>query len=92
MKKAVYKYDIPSFKASEIQMPEGAQILSLQVQDGRPRIWALVNPEARPKAREFMVVGTGHEIERENIRHIGTWQQMDGALVWHLFEIIPGPT
>ena len=47
----IFKYPIPQFTHSEIQMPEGAKILHVAVQAGYPFIWALVNPDAPLKTR-----------------------------------------
>lgn len=70
---------------SRIQMPKGAEILSIQLQDGAIKVWAMVNPDAELISRWFHVVGTGHEIDFawKNYKFIGTVQQ--GRYVWHFW-------
>jgi hypothetical protein len=40
----IYKYQLETTGVQEIEMPQGAIILSLQTQNEVPCIWALVNP------------------------------------------------
>lgn len=83
----IHKYPM-SQETTFISMPKGAKILDLQVQDGTPTIWALVDDEAELEKRNFQTVGTGWPLN-DAIRgfpHIGT-VQIDG-LVWHIFEVI----
>lgn len=72
----------------DIVMPFGAEILSFQVQDERPVIWAAVDPAQPLELRQFRIVGTGHSMERSHkglLEYIGT-VQWEMGLVWHLFE------
>lgn len=39
------------------------------------------------EARYFRVYGTGHPVQDENTRHVGSVITADGALVWHLLEL-----
>lgn len=66
-----------------IDMPMDAKILTLQVQNGVPCLWALVDPSAPIETKPFVVVGTGHEKPIHATAYVGTWQ--DGPFVWHLF-------
>ncbi len=85
--KRVYKYPVKIDDIQSIDLPQGAQILSVQVQDGNPYIWACVNPSEESEPRRFRLYGTGHIIECENLlRFIGTFQLFGGRLVYHLFE------
>lgn len=81
MSKIIYKYDL----AHTIEMPKGAQILSIQMQGNQPTIWALVDLSAPMEDRRFETVGTGW-IVGEGFHHIATY--MDGPFVWHVFEAI----
>lgn len=83
--KTVWKFPLPWDDNFSMALPDGAEILTFQVQYGEPTIWALVDPSATMVKRHFSVVGTGHE--KENITkegYIGTVQS--GKYVWHLFE------
>ena len=85
MIKQIWKFKVENF----IEMPKGAEILTVQIQDGQmfnACIWAKVNPENELEKRHFIVVGTGQGFQDDNTNYIGTYQ--DGPFVWHLFEII----
>lgn len=81
MSKVIYKYDL----VHTIEMPKGAQILSIQMQGNQPTLWALVDLSAPMEDRHFATVGTGWTVG-EGFWYITTY--MDGPFVWHVFEAI----
>lgn len=88
--KTIYKYQVPVNDHFTLELPEGARILSVQVQRGRAQLWALVDPAAPPARRDFMQYGTGHSVQPFNGRaldYIGTYQLSEGDLILHLFEL-----
>jgi len=81
--KRIYKYKLED----SVEMPIGAKILSIQMQNNRPYIWALVDTDAECEFRHFEIIGTGHDFpEADNFTYINTFQ--DGPFVWHIFELI----
>jgi hypothetical protein len=82
----IYKYKLePNFGA--LQMPQGAQVLTVQMQDGTPCLWAKVDPTRPTERRTFNVYGTGHEMPDDPcLVYVATFQMGGGALVWHVFE------
>lgn len=90
--KKVFKYPLVAEPEAPFLLPGGAEILTVQMQNGLPWIWALVSPENTPEMRKFLVVGTGHEITQEKTKYIGTFQMHGGSLVFHVFEVIPPNT
>jgi hypothetical protein len=82
--KTIYKYELRSQDAS-MKLPKGAEILTVQIQDGRPMLWALVNPGNVLQDRFISTVGTGWEVE-DNMKYICTY--MEEYFVWHVFEMI----
>ena len=69
------------------RMPQGARILSAQVQHGRVQLWALVDTEAPVVQRNVVPYGTGHPLPHGDPgKFVGTVQLDDGALVLHLFD------
>jgi hypothetical protein len=85
--KSIWKFPIEIKDRQNLLMPEGAEILTAQVQGQSPCLWALVNPNARKTVRTIAVNGTGHPIEDDAERHyIGTIQMGGGVFVWHVFE------
>ena len=90
MKKQIWKFPIISDKGY-IDMPQGAEILTVQAQNNIPCIWALVHPENENQPRYFEFYGTGFDIHCDmgiERRYIDTFQLDSGALVFHLFERI----
>jgi hypothetical protein len=87
MKKTIWKYELTPDKLS-IEMPKDAEILSVQMQNDIPCVWALVNPENKVKEKVIEIFGTGHEMYCDGIsrKFIGTFQMHGGLLVFHLFE------
>jgi hypothetical protein len=67
-------------------MPAGAQPLTVQIQNGAPCLWAVVDPNAPLVLRQFRMLGTGHAFpEQQFEQYIGTFPLAGGQLVFHLF-------
>jgi hypothetical protein len=58
MSKVIYKYEVDTI----VVMPIGAEILTVQLQNGKPWIWALVDKNNQLEERNFDIRGTGYEI------------------------------
>lgn len=87
MAKKIFKYQIETLDNQTIEMPRGAEILHLDLQNNIPCIWALVDDKNPKEKREFLVVGTGHEIDYNiEFNYVGTYQLMSGGLVFHVLE------
>ena len=72
-------------------MPKGAEILTIQIQDGIPCLWALVDPDQKTESKTIIVLGTGDTISKlDRKEYIGTYQERQGMFVWHAFELIEG--
>ena len=84
--KTIWKYELQVAGEQKINMPHNSRILSVQVQDIHPCIWALVDTERVLEERTFRIVGTGYPIDFSTDKYIGTFQQFNGKLVYHLFE------
>lgn len=89
--RVIWKYRIPEYDGRGmitsrpvIDMPDGARILTLQLQDDEPTLWAVVDPERVAAPRSFVIVGTGHPVPEDVGDYVGSWQWP--GLVWHLFE------
>lgn len=87
MEKTVFKYVLGRQRRSTVQMQEGAQLLSCQVQYGVACIWAAVYATAPLESRTFVAVPTGGEIPQESKGFVGTVQYDDGDVVQHIFEV-----
>jgi hypothetical protein len=81
----IYKYQFQIADKVIIEMPAQAQILSVQVQNGMPTLWAKVNTDRQKETRSFFVFGTSHELNPHfEYEHVATIQIHN--LVWHIFE------
>ena len=90
MIQTIYKYPLRIDDKQAVSMPKGAQILSVQMQHGRPCLWALVNPVLAVEERTVLIRGTGHDAPGVG-RYISTFQMQGRALVFHAFEQEPKP-
>lgn len=81
MSKTIWKY-IFGFNVEQ-EMPDGAEFLFAELQDGVLAAWFMVLPDSPKVKRRFKVYGTGHEIPMSS-RYLMTFQQP--PYVWHLFE------
>ena len=88
MSKEIYKYLLPVEDLYSISIPVGAEILTVQSQNGGGCIWALVDPQSEKEKRHFETFGTGNPIPDATRKYIGTYQQNAGSLIWHVFELI----
>lgn len=88
MNSVIWKYQLKVADESVVEMPEDAQILTVQVQNGESCLWAIVDPNAKPKPRKIYMYGTGAIKDCDKIarRYIGTVQHHGGSLVFHVFE------
>ncbi len=82
----IWKFDLETTDVQTVAMPRGAEILAVQTQRDKPKVWAIVDPGQQNEHRSFRIVGTGHEFIRDDLRYIGTYQLMEGSLVFHVFE------
>ena len=83
MAKQIWKYSLENI----IEMPKGAEILTVDIQNGQmfnAQMWVKVDTENEMEKRMFEVIGTGQNFDDTNRKYIGTYQ--DGPFVWHVFE------
>jgi hypothetical protein len=85
--KTIYKYPILVVDEQTVIMPFGAEILTVQMQNGQPCLWALVDTSNPINQRHIQVRGTGHDCSDAG-RYIGTFQMENGELVFHVFEVV----
>jgi len=85
--KTIYKYTVTKVPfQNKIEMPKGASILSVNMQGENYCMWALVDTKSETEEREFDIVGTGWELDK-NYSYIGTCFANDG-FVWHILEVV----
>lgn len=70
-----------------IEMPAGAELLSVAAQGDQICMWAKVDPEAEKETRSFVGYGTGHNIPNSSsLSFVGTALLSGGSMVFHIFE------
>ena len=87
----IYKYKLGFQITKPIEMPAGAVILSVQLQDNELVLWAIVDPTAAPVTRTFRLAVTGEEISKEelaDLNYLGTFLADGERFVGHVFERI----
>ena len=80
---SIWKYPVAPGRQT-VEMPGGAELLSVQMQGDQPTLWARVDDQAAKVGRIISVVGTGHEAPHPKVPFIGTFQM--GWMVWHVFD------
>ena len=81
----IFKWPLQTTDFQEIEMPIGAEILCVQMQHGRPQVWALVDETNVTENRSFITCGTGNPVPENIGEYIGTYQIENGVLVFHVF-------
>lgn len=86
----IWKYQFKIEEDFSIEMPSGAEILSVQMQGKNPCIWVKIFEFEKHllRKRRFQLFGTGHTIPviPEQRKYLATFQ-FSTTLVLHLFEV-----
>ena len=88
MARQIWKYPIQTVGEQELEISPGATILDIQLQDGDPYMWIIIDTEKKVEKRILRIYGTGHTLDdNANINnYLGTYQTKNG-FVWHVFDI-----
>jgi len=79
----IFKYKV--LPGLYTHMPKGAQPLSVGQQGTDIVCWAIVDDQQPGEPRQIAAYGTGHPLNGDPGRFIGT-VQMDDGLVFHFFD------
>jgi hypothetical protein len=85
---SIWKYTLKAETSQMVEVPFGAEILSLKTQGDDIVIYALVDTqETYTTSIEVRVYGTGHYIDVNiaDYRFLGTAKLHGGALMFHVF-------
>jgi len=88
--KVVGKFTLKDHE-SNLEIPEGYEVLSVVEQHNKIVLYCIVNPENELVDAQFLVIGTGWDIPdkaTDDMKFIGTVVISNGALVWHVFQNI----
>lgn len=83
--KTIYKYPVDK---EIILLPEGAEILHIDVQNEYPFVWTIVDTEVVIQKAYLFAFGTGYPLPSNKIEFIKTLICYKGSLVLHIFKPI----
>lgn len=90
MPRSIWKFPLPM--RGGVEMPKGARILSVHMQNGQPQVWALVDPQAPLVKRRLRVYGTGWDVLDDPVGvFLGTYLIEGGQYVFHVFDAGESP-
>lgn len=81
----VFKYGLEITDEQIIRAPRDWHPLSVQVQNGEPVLWVLVDDSALEVEHHVFVHGTGHHVHHLAEEFVSTFQLSDMGLVFHVF-------
>jgi hypothetical protein len=82
--KTIWKFEVEP--ECIIEIPAGAQILSVGVQNNDVFMWVMVDPSAPTSRRKINVYGTGTQLPENPGVFIGTVMLYSGNFVGHVFD------
>lgn len=90
MNKTIWKFPLELTFRQSIVMPVGAEILTVQIQNEIPCLWALVNPDEVVEFRHIEIFATGTRFYDIIVprKYISTFQMGKGQLVYHAFYLV----
>lgn len=83
----IWKYELQITDMQQVEMPNGAELLSVANQDGCLCLWAKVDADKQVETRFIEIIGTGNPIAQDmgvDRKFIGT--VLMSPFVWHVFE------
>ncbi len=80
----IFKYSVEkgSFWHS---MPKNAKFLTVEIQNGMPYMWFMIDEKLPDEDRYFEIVGTGQLLPSDIDTYLGSFQKP--PFVWHLLEV-----
>ncbi len=92
MNKIILKYDLYTDDMTKLVLPSGAKPLYVNQQNDNIKLWVEVDEKPAAEegiiARSFYVVPTGASFKLSGVhRYLGTVLCLEGALVWHVYEV-----
>lgn len=80
----IFKYHLQVTERQIVQLPKGAELLTVQIQRHQPCLWALVEETAPLEPRAINLYATGESIPNLG-KYLGTIQLDHGHFVLHAF-------
>lgn len=91
MKQVIWKFELKVACVQDIEIPSGSILLSVQAQNNKPCLWALIrDPNARKETIRLRTINTGNPIYEVDFNYrdfLGTYQTQEGRYVGHVFQV-----
>jgi len=87
----IYKYQLPILEKFTLDLPKDADILRVDVIEGKPYLWALVTKDVPTTERNFEMYKTGQDIEtyKNYLHYLGNLKLFVGQeLCLYVFEVL----
>lgn len=84
--KTIWKQRLDLVDEQIIFFPIDSQLLCVQIQQGNPYIWALVDSEAPNSGYSILQCGTGHPTPDSKWTYLDTYQ-LENGIVLHVFYL-----
>lgn len=89
----IYKYQLETIDIQLINIPRitgeedfKSQVLNVDIQNGSPCIWCLVDAEEEQQQIKIRIIGTGNPMPMlSKDDYLGTYQLYNGEQVFHVF-------
>jgi 3-polyprenyl-4-hydroxybenzoate decarboxylase len=81
----IWKIELTKERTQLVKMPEKSEIMDIQMQNGKPVMWFLTNPESKEIEVKINMYGTGWETHESASKDEYLATVQDGELVWHFF-------
>lgn len=88
MIRVILKYTLKVETHQDIEMPVGAQVLTVQGQNDEAVMWCLVDTGVPLVTRKFSVFTTGDSFNASQCKYIGTFQTDGDSFAGHVFEVL----
>lgn len=83
--RTIWKFPLRIADTQLVPIPSGARLLHVGIQGGQVCLWAEVSPDSPIIDWTVRIYGTGHPIEPNSGRHVGTFMLNGGAIVFHAY-------
>jgi hypothetical protein len=86
MTQTIWKYPLETTDDQDIEAPDNATVLDVQMQHDRPCLWMLVDPNIPVRIYHVKTFGTGHPVRFDDAYvFAGTYQLANGNFIGHVF-------
>jgi hypothetical protein len=83
--KTIWKYTLEITDQQFVEVPDGSELLTVQMQNGTPQLWVKCYSENPKISKRIRIYGTGHKLWVDDETYLATFQVCDGDLVFHVF-------